>query len=71
MVGTRQAAARLGLTTRQVRRLIEAGKLLATPLGEPPRATLAIDEGSLEQLLAERAAAPPRPGRPKKERSAT
>jgi hypothetical protein len=69
VVGTRQAAARLGLTTRQVRRLIEAGKLVATPLGEPPRATLAIDEASLERLVAERASAPPRPGRRKKERS--
>lgn len=68
MVGTRQAATRLGLTQRQVRRLIEAGKLVATSLGEPPRATLVIDEVSLEQLIAERAFAPPRPGRRKKER---
>lgn len=67
MVGTRQAATRLGLTQRQVRRLIEAGKLVATPLGEPPRATLAIDEVSLERLIAERASEPPRPGRRKKE----
>lgn len=63
MVGTRQAAQRLNISQRQVRRLVASGLLRATPLGDHPNAPLAIDEASLEQLAQERAADPPRPGR--------
>lgn len=63
MVGTRRAAQRLGITQRQVRRLVAAGLLEAQPLGDYPNAPLAINEESLERLASARAANPPRPGR--------
>lgn len=66
MVGTRQAAQRLGVTQRQVRRFAKAGLLDAQQLGDHPNAPLAITEESLERLAAARAADPPRPGRQRK-----
>jgi hypothetical protein len=63
VVGTRQAAQRLGVTQRQVRRLVAAGLLEAQPLGDHSNAPLVISEESLERLAVARATDPPRPGR--------
>lgn len=63
MIGTRQAAQRLGITQRQVRRLVAAGLLEAQPLGDHPNAPLVISEENVERLAVARTLAPPRPGR--------
>jgi len=51
---TRQAAARLGVTPRQVRRYVAAGTLEARPLGDYPTAPLAITEESVERMAQTR-----------------
>lgn len=63
MLTTQQAAERLGVTQRQVRRFVEAGQLAAQQLGDYPNAPWVITEESLEQLIATRALHPPRKGR--------
>lgn len=73
MLSTRQAAERLGVTTRQVRRYVQAGLLEAQQLGDYSTAPWVITEASLERLLATRAnhaqkARPPTPA-PEAERS--
>lgn len=70
MVTTRQAAERLGVTQRQVRRFVETRKLIAQQIGDYANAPWVITEESLEHLIAARAAHPPRKGRrPAAERS--
>lgn len=56
---TRQAAERLGVTPRQVRRYVAEGWLDAQPLGDYSTAPLAITEQSVERLAQARADAPP------------
>ncbi|NTU83451.1 MAG: helix-turn-helix domain-containing protein [Chloroflexales bacterium] len=63
MLTTRQAAQRLGVTQRQVRRFVEAGQLTAQQIGDYPNAPWVITEESLERLVAARATDPPRKGR--------
>jgi hypothetical protein len=63
MVTTRQAAERLGVTQRQVRRFVVAGQLNAQQIGDYPTAPWVITEESLDYLIAARAADPPRKGR--------
>ena len=63
MLTTRQAAERLGVTQRQVRRFVEAGQLVAQQIGDYPNAPWVITEESLERLAATRAEHPPRKGR--------
>jgi predicted site-specific integrase-resolvase len=63
MLTTRQAAERLGVTQRQVRRFVEAGQLVAQQIGDYPNAPWVITEESLERLIAARTADPPRKGR--------
>lgn len=63
MVSTRQAAQRLGVTQRQVLRFVETGLLVGQQLDDYPNAPWLITEESLEQLVAARAAQPPRRGR--------
>lgn len=63
MLSTRQAAQRLGVTQRQVLRFVEAGLLAGQQLDDYPNAPWLITEESLEQLVAARAAQPPRRGR--------
>ena len=63
MLTTRQAAERFGVTQRQVRRFVEAGQLIAQQIGAYPNAPWVITEESLERLIADRIAHPPRKGR--------
>lgn len=63
MVSTRQAAQRLGVTQRQVLRFVEAGLLAAKQIDDYPNAPWLITEESLDQLMKQRAAQPPRRGR--------
>ncbi len=58
-----EAAALLSVSTARVRHLVTAGRLL-----DGPRAgsTHLVDRRSADDLAAERAAHPPRPGRPRK-----
>jgi hypothetical protein len=63
MVTTRQAAERLGVTQRQVRRFVVAGQLIAQQIGDYPTAPWVITEESLDCLIVARAADPPRKGR--------
>ncbi|PDV96828.1 MerR family DNA-binding transcriptional regulator [Candidatus Chloroploca asiatica] len=58
LLTTRQAAARLGVTPRQVRRYVSRGLLQAHPLGDYPTAPLAITEESVAHLVEVRAAHP-------------
>lgn len=60
MLTTREAAKRLGVTPRQVRRYVAEGLLAAQPLGDYSTAPLAIDEESLARLEQERASNPQR-----------
>lgn len=55
MLTTRQAAERLGVTPRQVRRYVISGLLDAQPLGDYTTAPLAITEESVERLARARA----------------
>jgi predicted site-specific integrase-resolvase len=57
---TRQAAERLGVTPRQVRRFAKAGLLDAQPLGDYSTAPLVITEESVERLAQARVEDPPR-----------
>jgi hypothetical protein len=63
MITTRQAAERLGVTQRQVRRFVDAGLLTARQIDTYPTAPWVISEESLEHLAAARATNPPRKGR--------
>lgn len=54
MVSTRQAAAHLGVTERQVRRFIRAGLLVAQQFGDYTTAPWMITEESVAQLLVAR-----------------
>lgn len=70
MLTTRQAAERLGVTPRQVRRYVADGLLEAQPLGDYSTAPLAISEESVERLLQSRSEGPQRRRREAVERSA-
>ena len=62
MIGTGEAATRLGVSTARVRALLEAGALRGAKIGR----TWAVDETS----VAARLASPARPGRPRREGAA-
>lgn len=54
MVGTKQAAKRLHVSSRQVIRYVKAGILEANQFGDYPTAPWIITEESLEKFVAER-----------------